>query len=90
MSRTVICRKYGREMTGLDVAPMPGPVGEDIYNNISAQAWQEWQDLQTMLINEHHLSLRDASSRQYLNDQRKRFFDNEEPDRPSGYVPEED
>ena len=90
MSRKVFCRKYGEEMDGLDTPPMPGPAGEDVFNNISAQAWKEWQDLQTMLINEHHLSLRDATARSYLSDQRKRFFNNEEPDKPAGYVPQQD
>lgn len=89
MSRKVLCRKYGREMDGLDTPPMPGPIGDDVFKNISAKAWEEWQNLQTMLINEYHLSLRDADARKYLSEQRKRFFDNEEPDKPSGYVPPE-
>lgn len=76
-------------MVGLDTPPMPGPVGDDVFNNISAKAWEDWQTLQTMLINEYHLSLRDADTRKYLSEQRKRFFDNEEPDKPSGYIPPE-
>ena len=84
--RTVQCRKHGRELPGLDVPPIPGPLGEDIYDNVSAQAWEEWQALQTMLINEHHLSLRDADSRKYLLDQMNRFFRNEETETPVGYV----
>lgn len=84
--RTVHCRKHQQELPGLENPPMPGPVGEDIYQNVSAKAWQEWQNLQTMLINEHQLVLRDATARKYLMDQMNRFFRNEETETPVGYV----
>lgn len=84
--RTVHCRKHGKELPGLDTPPMPGPTGDDIFENVSAQAWQEWQALQTMLINEHHLALRDPDARKYLQDQMQRFFRNEETETPAGYV----
>ena len=86
MTRTVMCRKYGEELPGLDAPPVPGPIGERIFNEVSAKAWREWQNLQTMLINENHLSLRDAGARKYLAQQRQRFFDNADWDRPAGYV----
>ena len=88
--RTVHCRKHGKELPGLTAPPMPGPLGQDIFDNISMQAWQEWQTLQTMLINEHHLSLRDADARKYLLQQMQRFFNNEETEVPSGYVDPKD
>ncbi|MCY4657802.1 MAG: oxidative damage protection protein [Gammaproteobacteria bacterium] len=87
--RLVNCIKYGSELPGLDAPPMPGPLGQEIYDTVSAKAWQEWTELQTMLINENHLSLRDPSSRRYLNEQRKKFFANEDWDRPEGYTPSE-
>lgn len=89
MSRTVFCRKYRKEMEGLDAPPMPGPKGQEIYENISKQAWQEWQAQQTMLINEKHLSLMDPDNRKYLQAQMERFFNNEPFDRAEGYVPPE-
>jgi len=39
-------------MEALDRAPLPGAKGQEILQNISKQAWQEWQLLQTMMINE--------------------------------------
>ena len=84
--RTVHCRKHSKDLPGLKAPPMPGPLGEDIFEHVSAQAWQEWQELQTMLINEHHLALRDAEVRKYLLDQMKRFFRNEETETPAGYI----
>ena len=84
--RIVRCRKYGEELEGLEAPPMPGPVGQAMFDSVSRKAWQEWQHLQTMLINEKHLNVRDPESRRYLSEQRERFFDNGDYDRPGGYV----
>jgi A/G-specific adenine glycosylase len=89
VTRTVRCRKYAREMEGLDAPPLPGPKGQEIFESVSRQAWDEWQALQTMLINEKHLNLRDPGARKYLSEQRERFLDNEPVDRAEGYVPPE-
>jgi Fe-S cluster biosynthesis and repair protein YggX len=88
MTRTVHCRKYAEELEGLERPPLPGPLGEEIYNTVSKKAWFEWQNLQTMLINEKTLDLRDPNARKYLTEQRERFLDNEETDRAEGYTPE--
>ena len=88
MSRTVYCRKYREELPGLPAPPLPGAAGEDIFQNVSAKAWQAWQHVQTMLINEHHLSMADREARSYLSEQMRRFLANEDYDRPAGYVPE--
>ncbi|PIE44524.1 MAG: oxidative damage protection protein [Gammaproteobacteria bacterium] len=87
MTRLVHCRKYRKELEGLPTPPMPGPKGRDIYENISQQAWQEWQQLQTMLINEKHLSLIDPRSREYLTEQMDKFFANADYDKAEGYIP---
>ena len=90
MSRTVTCRKYGEELEGLPNPPMPGPKGEEIFNTVSAKAWGEWQALQTMLINEKSLDMRDPEARKYLSEQREKFLSNESTDRAEGYVPPTD
>lgn len=89
MSRLVICRKFQRELPGLDAPPYPGPKGQDIYENVSRQAWEEWQAHQTMLINEKHLSLADPEARRYLQVEMDKFFAGEDFDRAEGYVPPE-
>ncbi len=88
MTRTVHCRKYDQTLPGLPQPPMPGPAGEKIFETVSQRAWDEWQELQKMLINEKHLDVRDPETRKYLSQQRERFFDNEPVDRAEGYVPE--
>ncbi|TGD72631.1 oxidative damage protection protein [Mangrovimicrobium sediminis] len=87
MARTVFCRKYQQEMEGLDAPPYPGPKGQDIFDNVSKQAWQDWQAQQTMLINEKHLSLVDPDARKYLQEEMEKFFAGEEHDTAEGYVP---
>lgn len=90
MTRMVRCRKYDEELEGLDAPPLPGPMGEEIFNTVSKKAWLEWQNLQTMLINEKTLNLRDPEARKYLTEQRERFLNNEETDHATGYVPRDD
>ena len=90
MTKAVFCRKYRREMPGLEAPPFPGPAGQDIHDNISLQAWQDWQRHQTMLINEKHLNLRDMNDRRFLMEQMKKFFSGDDYEKPAGYVPPEE
>ncbi|MDM3871829.1 oxidative damage protection protein [Porticoccus sp. W117] len=87
MTRTVHCRKHNQELEGLDAMPFPGPKGQDIFDNVSKQAWQEWLNHQTMLINEKHLNMMDKESRNYLAEQRDRFLSGQNYDAAEGYVP---
>ena len=87
MTRTLNCSRYQKELPGLEQPPLPGPMGERIFNEVSAQAWQEWQALQTMLINEKHLSLIDPETRKYLSEHMWRYFASEPTDLPEGYRP---
>jgi Fe-S cluster biosynthesis and repair protein YggX len=90
MSRTVFCNRYKEELPGLDTPPFPGPRGQAVFETASVKAWQEWQDLQTMLINEKHLNMMDKESRKYLNEQRDKYLSGEAIDQAEGYIaPEE-
>ena len=87
MARNVFCRKYQEELEGLDLPPMPGPKGQDIFANVSKKAWGEWMAHQTTLINEKRLNLMDLTDRAYLDEQREKFFSGEEVDQAEGYIP---
>ena len=87
MPRTVFCRKYQRDLEGLDHPPMPGPMGQDLFEHVSKQAWQDWLAHQTTLINEKHLNMMDMTARTYLKEQMQKFFSGEEVDKADGYVP---
>ena len=85
----VFCKKYKKELDALIQAPIPGPKGEEIQQNFSQKAWNEWISLQTMLINEKHLDLSLKESRKWLNEQMSLFLNNEDYEKPSGFIPQE-
>ena len=87
MTRTVNCRKYKEALPGLDRPPYPGPKGEDIYNNVSKKAWEDWQKHQTMLINERRLNMMNAEDRKFLQGEMDKFFSGEKYAQAEGYVP---
>lgn len=89
MTRMVHCKKYGQEMEGLAQPPYPGAKGQEIYDNVSKQAWQEWLEHQTRLINEKHLNMIDPDARKYLSEQMDKFFAGDDFDKAEGYVPNE-
>jgi Fe-S cluster biosynthesis and repair protein YggX len=87
MARNVNCVKLGREAEGLDLPPMPGPLGKRLWENVSKEAWQQWIKLQTMIINENRLNLADAAHRKYLSEQVEKHFFGEGADQVQGFVP---
>lgn len=90
MSRQVFCRKYQTEMDGLDFAPFPGAKGEEFFNNVSKQAWQEWLKHQTTLINEKRLNVFEPDAKKFLEEQREKFFSNDDSlEIAEGLKPEE-
>jgi Fe-S cluster biosynthesis and repair protein YggX len=74
MARSVFCEKLQRQTEGLDRPPWPGELGQRIYEHIGREAWQQWLDYQTMLINEHRLSPRDPDTRKFLAAEMQRFL----------------
>ena len=74
MTRTIQCSKLNIEGEGLERAPLPGELGEKIYNTISKQAWQMWLEHQTILINEYRLSLIDPETKTFLKTEMEKFL----------------
>lgn len=87
MTRTVTCRKLKQELPGLDRPPFPGAKGQDIFEHISRQAWEDWQKHQTMLINEKRLNMMNGDDRKFLQTEMDKFFAGEEYAQAEGYVP---
>lgn len=88
MSRLVMCRKLKQELEGLAFPPFPGPRGQELYDNVSKEAWQQWLRNQTMLINENHLNVMDMSARKFLDEQLELFLSGDDYERPKGWTPE--
>lgn len=66
MTRTVFCQRLKKEAEGLDFQMVPGELGKRIFDNISKEAWREWQSKQVMLINEKKLNLMNSDDRRLL------------------------
>ncbi len=86
MSRTVNCIKLGRETEGLPTPPYPGDLGQRIFENVSKEAWQQWLQHQTMLINEYRLTPIEAKDRKFLEDEMEKFFFGEGSQVPDEFV----
>lgn len=52
MSRTIFVLTCNATLKGKIFSSTPGELGKRIYNEISKDAWAQWQHKQTMLINE--------------------------------------
>lgn len=88
MSRQVFCSKLQKEAPGLNTPPLPGPLGEKIYNQVSQEAWNAWLAHQTMLINEYRLSLISPEAKTFLKDEMNKFLFGEGSDKPAGFTEE--
>ena len=87
MTRTVMCRKYKEQLPGLERPPYPGAKGQDIFDNISQQAWGDWLKHQTLLINEKRLNMMNAEDRKFLQVEMDKYFSGEDYAKAEGYVP---
>lgn len=86
MARMVQCRKLGQLLPGLEKPPFPGELGDRIFEEISASAYDSWTQFATMLINHHGLNLGNPSHRDFLVEQMEEFFFGAEPE-IEGWVP---
>lgn len=84
--RTIYCHRLQKDAEGLDTPPLPGELGEKIYQQISKTAWNAWLQHQTMLINEYRLSLIDPKARAFLKTEMDKFLFGEGSEKPEGYV----
>ena len=62
-------------------------MGKRIFDNISKEAWGNWQKKQTMLINEKKMNMMNVDDRTFLEKAMVDYlFDGKEPE-IEGYVP---
>jgi Fe-S cluster biosynthesis and repair protein YggX len=85
----VKCVKLNRELPGLPRPPFPGEFGKKIFANVSAQAWDMWQQQSTLLINHYGLKLADPRAQEFLMQQMEEFFFGEGAQLPEDWVPED-
>lgn len=90
MTRMVQCVKLKQEAEGLDFPPYPGDLGVRIWRSVSKQAWAQWMEVQTRIVNENRLNLADMRSRKYLAEQMQQFLFDGVDVEAQGYVPPSD
>jgi Fe-S cluster biosynthesis and repair protein YggX len=74
MTRTVHCVKLDRELPGLDEPPIPGELGQRIYEHVSQEAWEQWKQQSILIINHYGLSLIDPKAQAFLRQQMELFL----------------
>ncbi len=89
MARTVFCSRLKKEADGLDFQLYPGELGKKIFDNISKEAWAEWQKKQTMLINEKKLNMMNPDDRQLLEQAMVSYLFEDGDVEIDGYTPPE-
>ena len=86
--RKVFCVKLKRELPGLDAPPWPGPLGQRIYDQVSAEAWEQWEERMKMILNEYRLLPFQKEAQALVAKHMEEFFFGTDSATPPGFVPE--
>jgi Fe-S cluster biosynthesis and repair protein YggX len=84
--RTVFCAKLKRELPGLDAPPWPGALGQRVYEQISAEAWEMWEERMKMILNEYRLLPFQKEAQTLVSKQMEEFLFGDDSALPPGYV----
>ncbi len=88
MAHMVNCVKLGKQLEGLDEPPFDSPLGQRIYDNVSKQAWEQWQNHMKMLLNEYRLQPWKKEHQDFIVQQMEEYFFGGTVQMPKDYVPE--
>ena len=88
VGRTVFCVKLRRELPGLPAPPWPGPLGQRIYDHVSQEAWEMWEERMNMILNEYRLLPFQKEAQQLVAKHMEEFFFGDSAAVPPGFVPE--
>ena len=87
-ARTVFCAKFKKDMPGLDAPPWPGELGQRIFDHVSADAWEQWEERMKMILNELRLLPFQKEAQQVVVKQMEEFLFGEGSALPEGYTPQ--
>ncbi len=86
-ARMVHCVKLKQDLPGLTEVPFDGhPLGQRVFDHVSAEAWKGWVEHMKMLMNEYRLNLGTAEAQQFLLDQMEKYFFGEGAETPPEFV----
>ena len=87
--RMVKCMKLGKELPGMPFKPFPNEFGQEIYDNVSMEAWQMWLAESPRYINTYRVDLQSTEGQEFLRNQMRVFFGFEEGElAETAWVPE--
>lgn len=86
-TRMVKCVKFQKELPGLAEPPWPGEIGQRIYENVSADAWDLWKEHLKMVLNEFRLQPWQPEAQDIIEKQMEAFFFGEGAALPPDFVP---
>jgi Fe-S cluster biosynthesis and repair protein YggX len=85
--RMVFCVKLQSELPGLDAPPWPSAPGQRIYEHISREAWEMWEERMKMILNEYKLLPFQKEAQALIVKQMEEFlFGGSSAAPPPGYV----
>ena len=65
-TRLVQCKKLQKELPGLAKPPFPNALGQEIFENISKEAWDLWLKESVRYINTYHVDLSSKQGQEFL------------------------
>ena len=89
MPKTVFCVKLQRDAEGFERPPLgvPAHLSDRVLDSISREAWGQWRDQQTRLINEYKIVAADPKARAFIADECEKFLFSTGESAATGYVP---
>jgi Fe-S cluster biosynthesis and repair protein YggX len=87
--RKVFCVKFQKELPGLDTAPWPGDLGQQIFESVSVDAWKLWEERMKMILNEYRLMPWQKEAQDLVAKHMSDFFFGEGSALPPDFVPQQ-
>lgn len=87
--KTVFCVKLQKELPALDSPPWPGDVGQRVFEQVSAQAWNLWEERQKMILNEYRLMPCQKEGQELILKHMEDFFFGAGSALPPDFVPQQ-
>lgn len=74
MTRIIYCTFLKKKTEGQKFQTYPGKLGKLIFNNISQEAWMQWQNKQTIIVNEKKLNMSIINDRKIIEQEMINFL----------------
>lgn len=85
--RIVHCVKLDKDLPGLAKPPVPGELGQMIYEKVSKEAFKMFMDYFKIIVNEYRIDLTSPESDKIFVDQMKEFFFGKGGEMPGQFTP---